>query len=292
MSVKPPPTPYLSVVAPVHNGAGFIDESTRAILRSLERLGRPFELIVVCDGSTDGTADVARRVHDPRLKVLHYPDNAGKGHAIAYGLTQARGRLVGWIDSDLDLDPDGLVTAALRFEHDPVDVVIGSKRHPGSEVDYPPIRRFYSWLFQIAVRLLFRVKARDTQVGLKVMRREMADTVVPLLVIKRYAFDLEVLAVGAEFGFDRIDEVAVKLKYRFTGTGINRRILAGTLLDTLAIAYRIYLRHWYVRRFATLERQRMDERAAHTLPSEPDLDLVSPPAAREVTPLRPPAGQR
>ena len=64
---------------------------------------------------------------------------------------------------------------------------------------------------------------RDTQVGAKVFRREMLDTVAPLLLIKRYAFDLEVLAVGAEFGFDRIEEVPVSIDYRFTGSGINRQ---------------------------------------------------------------------
>jgi len=92
-----------------------------------------------------------------------------------------------------------------------------------------------------------------------VFRREMLDIVAPLVLVKRWAFDLEVLAVGAEFGFDRIVEVPIALEYRFSGTSINWRAVRRMLLDTLAIAYRIHIRHHYVRRFASLQRARMEE---------------------------------
>lgn len=103
---------------------------------------------------------------------------------------------------------------------------------------------------------------RDTQVGAKVFRREMLTTVTPLLLVKRYAFDLEVLAVGAEFGFDRVVEVPVDLAYRFSGTSINLGAVRNMLLDTLAIGYRLHLRHWYARRFAEVQRARAASQAA------------------------------
>jgi hypothetical protein len=112
------------------------------------------------------------------------------------------------------------------------------------------------------VRILFRFSATDTQVGAKVFRREMIETIRPLLLIKRYAFDVEVLAVGADFGFDRVAEVPIRLDYQFSGTGIDRRAVVSMLTDTLAIAYRIHIRHWYVRRFAAVQRLRMEEHAA------------------------------
>ena len=90
------------------------------------------------------------------------------------------------------------------------------------------------------------------------MRRELLDTVAPLLLVKRYAFDLEVLAVGAEFGFDRIEEAPIELKYRFTGSGVNRATVWYMFVDTLAVAYRIHIRHWYVRQFAARQRARSD----------------------------------
>lgn len=249
---------YLSLVLPAYNASAYIEDSVRTVVGVLERLGRPFEVIVVCDGSTDGTAAVAQRVEDPRVRVLHYPVNAGKGHAICHGVAEARGRLIGWLDADLDISADFVLAAVESFERDDVDAIIGSKRASGSRVQYPAIRRLYSWGFQMLVRLLFRVNVKDTQVGAKLFRREMLETVTPLLLVKRYAFDLEVIAVGAEFGFDRVTEIPVTLEYRFTGTGINWRAVKDMFVDTLAIAYRIHLRHWYVRQFASLQRLRVD----------------------------------
>jgi glycosyltransferase involved in cell wall biosynthesis len=263
---------HLSVVTPVFNGAGYIERNLRDIVTALQALQRPFEVIVVCDGSTDDSPRFARAIEDPRVRVFHYAENAGKGHAILYGLTQARGRLVGWLDSDLDISPESLVLAARRFDTEPVDAVVGSKRHPDSSVQYPAIRRLYSWGYQLMVRVLFRVNVRDTQVGAKVFRREMIDTVAPLLLVKRWAFDLEVLAVGAEFGFDRVEEAPVSLRYRFSGSSINWRAVYRMLLDTLAIAYRIHIRHWYVRRFAAVQRLRMDEEAGRQLAPDPVLE--------------------
>ena len=250
--------PHLSLVTPVHNGASFIEANIRTITTALERLDRPFEIIVVCDGCSDLTAERARGLADPRVRVLQYAENRGKGHAIIHGVTHARGRLIGWLDGDLDIEPATIVEAARRFDDAEIDAVIGSKRHPDSRVAYPWIRRVYSWGFQILVRVLFRINVRDTQVGAKVFRRELLDTVAPLLLVKRYAFDLEVLAVGAEFGFDRIEEAPINLSYRFSGSLINRAAVRSMFVDTLAIAYRIHLRHWYVRQFALRQRSRVD----------------------------------
>ncbi len=259
-----PPEVLLSLVTPVYEGEAFIEDSVRQIVAALEALEEPFEVIVVSDGSGDGTADAVRRVHDPRVRLLDYAVNEGKGHAITHGLAAARGRLVGWLDADLDIAPEVIVRAARQFEREPVDAVIGSKRHGESAVQYPLIRRVYSAGFQLLVASLFRINVRDTQVGAKVFRRELIDVVRPLLLIKRYAFDLEVLAVGAEFGFTRVREIPIELSYRFTGTGINWRAVRAMLTDTLAIAYRIHVRHWYVRRFASLQRHRMDDLTEHS----------------------------
>lgn len=257
-------TPHLSLIVPVHNGATYIEENIRTILEAIENLGRPFEVIVVCDGCSDVTAARARRVADTRVRILQYPENEGKGHAILHGVGHATGRLIAWLDSDLDVAPEMIVAAVRRFDEAEIDAVIGSKRHPDSDVAYPRRRRVLSGGFQMLVRMLLRVNVRDTQVGAKVFRRELLETVAPLLLVKRYAFDLEVLAVGAAFGFDRIEEAPVALRYRFTGSGINFQAVRRIFLDTLAIAYRIHLRHWYVRRFASQQRTRIDE--MHALP--------------------------
>lgn len=263
---EPLDTPFLSLVIPVYRGAGFIESSLRAVLKELDRaLGRPYEVVVVCDGDDDGTAEHARRVKSERVRVLDYSENQGKGHAICHGIAASRGRLIGWLDADMDLAPSVIVDAVRLFEAggEQIDAVVGSKRHPRSRVTYPAQRRVLSWGYQMLVRILFRVNVRDTQVGAKVLRRELLDTVAPLLLIKRYAFDLEVLAVGAEFGFDRITETPIELQYRFSGTGIDAPAVRRMFVDTLAIAYRIHVRHWYVRQYARRQRDRFADRDPH-----------------------------
>jgi glycosyltransferase involved in cell wall biosynthesis len=268
--VVEPAEVHLSLILPVVGGADWIADNVRTVAARLEALERPFELIVVCDGDDDlGSREaLALAAQDARVRVFHYPQNQGKGFAVSLGVAQARGRLIGWLDADLDIDPEAIVCAAERFDDDEIDAAIGSKRHQSSVVDYPLLRRRYSWCYQQLVRALFRLDVRDTQVGAKVFRREMLSTVTPLLLVKQHAFDLEVLAVGARFGFDRVVEVPVRLEYRFSGTSINWRAVRNMVLDTLAIGYRLHIRHWYQRRFAALVRararaERRQERGGH-----------------------------
>jgi glycosyltransferase involved in cell wall biosynthesis len=272
--------PLLTLIVPVYNGASYAAGNVREIVRTLETLDEPFEVLVVCDGSTDGTRTEVEGIGDPRVRVLHYERNHGKGHAICVGTAHACGRLVGWLDADLDIHPRAIVEGVRMFEHAEIDAVIGSKRHPESRVDYPPLRRLLSWGFHLLVRLLVQVNVRDTQVGAKVFRRELLEVAVPLLLIKQYAFDLELLAVGVEFGFDRIEEMPVRLDYRFAGTGINTQAVRRMFVDTLAIAYRIHLCHWYVRQFSASQRERtyaQEGLAASTppAPAQSPLETVS-----------------
>jgi glycosyltransferase involved in cell wall biosynthesis len=267
--------PLLTLIVPVYNGEAYVAESVRVIVRTLETLGAEFEVLVVCDGSTDRTAAVVEALGDAHVRVLGYALNQGKGYAICFGVRYARGRLVGWLDADLDIEPQAIVDAVRLFQHAEIDAVIGSKRHGDSDVDYPTYRRLLSMVFQVLVRFLIQVNVRDTQVGAKVFRREMLDVVVPLLLIKRYAFDLELLAVGVDFGFDRIEEMPVRLHYRFRGTSIDRQAVQRMFIDTLAIAYRIHLRHWYVRQFSAHQRERTYTQS--TLDTSPSMDTRSTP---------------
>jgi glycosyltransferase involved in cell wall biosynthesis len=247
----------LSVILPVHRGAEWIGENLRAVADALSVRDRGFELIVICDGDDDFASVEAGLVaaEDPRVRVFHYPQNQGKGFAVSFGVAQARGELIGWLDADLDVDPEVILRAESRFDEAPIDAAIGSKRHAESSVDYPATRRLYSAVYQLLVRSLFRLNVRDTQVGAKLFHREMLTTIIPLLLCKQHAFDLEVLAVGAEFGFDRVEEVPIRLAYRFTGTSMNWRAVRNIVLDTLAIGYRLHVRHWYAKRFADRARQ-------------------------------------
>jgi hypothetical protein len=96
--------------------------------------------------------------------------------------------------------------------------------------------------------LLFRLDVRDTQVGLKVFRREVADEVIPLLLVKQFAFDLELLTVARAFGFRRVRELPVRLDYQFTGSEVRSSTVARALWDTAAIFYRLRILRTYQRK--------------------------------------------
>jgi glycosyltransferase involved in cell wall biosynthesis len=248
VSRSPESGALLSIVTPVYNGAAFIAENVSIIRDELSAAQVPYELIVVSDGSADETVERVVNAGHPEVRVLHYDRNIGKGYAVKVGLLAARGRFVGFIDSDLDLHPAELPSFLAAMERDSLDAAIGSKRHPASQVDYPPRRRLYSWLYQQLIRLLFQLDVTDTQVGIKLFRRELVEAVVPHLLVKRYAFDLELLAVARDSGFRRIAEQPIQLQYSFGASGIAPLAIAQALLDTAAIFYRLRILHYYRRR--------------------------------------------
>ena len=243
----------MSVVIPVFNQASSIVENVEVIRERVLaglREGETLEIVVVSDGSIDTTEAELVAQGQGSSRVFHYDRNLGKGYAVKLGALEAAGDWVGFVDADLDLDPAAL-SAYLHCAQDlGLDFAIGSKRHPDSEVHYPPVRVIASWLFQQVVRLLFRLDVRDTQVGLKVFNRCVAEQVVPLLLVKRYAFDIELLAVARAFGFRRVEELPVRLDYRFTGSGVRSRAVLRALLDTAAIFYRLRILRYYQRRRA------------------------------------------
>ena len=100
--------------------------------------------------------------------------------------------------------------------------------------------------------MLFSLDVRDTQVGLKLFRGEVADQVMPLLLMKRYAFDVELLAVARAFGFRRVARAADHLDYRFTGSGVRSVEVLRALVDTIAIVYRLRVLRYYARKRAVL----------------------------------------
>ena len=229
----------LSAVLPVYNGGAEIVGNVDVIRRTLAT-GLPaedVEVIVVSDGSIDETAaELAKARGDLGFRLIHYDRNLGKGYAVKAGALAARGEWIALIDADLDLDPSSVPAYLEVARRDNLDFAIGSKRHPDSVVHYPRSRRIASWCYQQLNRLLFRLDVRDTQVGLKVFHRRIVDEVVPLLLVKQFAFDLELLAVAAALGFKRVQEMPVRLEYRFSGSALGSTTVLRALWDTAAVS--------------------------------------------------------
>jgi O-antigen/teichoic acid export membrane protein len=233
----------VTVVVPFFNPGPRFEKNIRSLGNVLSGQGVSFEIIAVSDGCTDGSERIARDVGGP-VRCIALPSNQGKGSALRVGLRQARGEYVGFIDADGDIDPRILrplitVTTAYR-----PDIVYASKRHPMSQVTYPPLRRLYSAGFQLLVRLLFRINVRDTQTGLKLVRREVLAAALPRMLEKRFAFDVELFVVAHRLGHRRFFEAPVEIGQRF-GSSVDLRAVGRTLQDTMAIFYRLRVLRWY-----------------------------------------------
>jgi len=236
----------LSVIVPAFNCAT-IDKDLLGIQKYLEELNRPYEIICVVDGlknEKDKTDEIAKSVRGPGIKVFPYKENRGKGYAVRFGMARARGGTIAFIDAGSDLNASGIGMALEHMKWYHADIVVGSKRHHASRVNYPFSRKILSFIVQRATRFMFGFDVSDTQTGLKVFRREVLEKVLPRLLVKRWAFDLEMLAAAHRLGFKRIYESPIELHFNFA-SNITHSAVVNFATDYLAIFYRTRILHFY-----------------------------------------------
>jgi O-antigen/teichoic acid export membrane protein/glycosyltransferase involved in cell wall biosynthesis len=236
----------LTVVLPYYNPGPALRRHVEEVAAVLEAEGVSYELVAVSDGSTDDSPASLAGLLPGRLRSVELPANYGKGQALRTGLAAGRGRYLGFIDADGDIPAGELARFVDLVRRERPDIATGSKRHPASEVVYPPARRAYSVGYQGLLWVLFRLKVRDTQTGLKLIRREVLAAALPRMVEKRFAFDLELFVVARRLGYTRVAELPVRIRERFSST-ISPKAVWGMLLDTLGIFYRLRVLHYYDR---------------------------------------------
>jgi dolichol-phosphate mannosyltransferase len=231
----------LSLVVPAYNEESSIEGTLGTLDKAVQNTKLSYEIIVVNDGSIDKTLPKAITFasRNGHVKIVSYSSNKGKGYAIKEGFTKAIGEVVVFTDSDMDVDLKSVSTYidALRTG----DIVIASKWHPQSVVEMPLVRRLLSHGFNVLVRLLTGVPWRDTQAGLKAIRKSALLNVFQRLAVKRYAFDVELLAVANLYGL-KVVEMPVRLKM---GASFKLKEMWRMLIDLLGIAYRLRVRRFY-----------------------------------------------
>ena len=257
-------TVQLSVIVPAYREGPRIYKNLTRLVGELDKLETAYEIVVVSDGNTDATVREAMRVDSPAIKVFHYPMNVGKGFALSFGVDQSIGELVTFIDADMELDPANIRGFMDLMETTGCDAVVGSKRHPLSRVAYPRFRRLQSWVYQVLIRVLFNLNVRDTQTGLKLFRRDVLRESMPLLAIKKFAFDLELLVVARYLGYQKVCEAPIALEYQFETT-VNLSAAWRVLWDTAAIFYRLRILRHYERRMVALQAANQDDKEPGTL---------------------------
>lgn len=238
----------LSIIIPVYKQERTIQKNLEIVISDLEKTKIPFEIIAVIDGRIDKSYAHAKKVKSKYLKVVSYKNNRGKGYAVRYGMAKSRGGIVGFLDAGGDISAKGIPMMLEHMDWYKADIIVGSKRHPVSQVNYPPLRRFMSIGYQILVRLLFGLRIRDTQVGLKIYKRKVLVDVLPRLLVKQFAFDIEILAVAHHLGYRRIYEAPIVLKFPGTSTITSSnfwKIVTNMVLDTLAVFYRLKILRYY-----------------------------------------------
>jgi len=232
----------LSIIIPMYNSED-IEKNIAAAIKSLDEVTKDYEIVIVDDGSTNDCFKRATKLESQKLKVVGYKQNKGKGNAIKYGFKFTKGDYVAFVDSGRDINPKQLADFMEIMEKSKTDIVIGSKRHLESQVHYPLFRRFMSRTYQIINKILFGLTIHDTQVGIKLFKREVLKKVMPKIAIKRFAFDLELLILADKYNF-KIIEAPIIMRYKF-GSTINPSAVFWMLWDTSAIFYRLKILKYY-----------------------------------------------
>jgi glycosyltransferase involved in cell wall biosynthesis len=234
----------LSFVIPAYNEEVFIEDTLGTLDLAIKEKMFEYEIVVVDDGSQDNTfrKAVEYSKRNGHVKVIRYERNTGKGFAIKTGVMESIGDIVIFIDGDMEIDLDTISSYVKALET--ADIVIATKWHPDSTVSMPLSRRMLSRTFNVLVRILVGFNLKDTQVGLKVMKRSAVEKIFPRLAVKRYAFDVELLAL-AHLNNLKIVEMPVRLTLE---SSFKANDAWHMFVDLLGIAYRLRIIRWYQRK--------------------------------------------
>jgi glycosyltransferase involved in cell wall biosynthesis len=203
--------PDLSIVIPAYNEELRLPKSLERIRAYLEAKGISSEVIVVDDGSRDGTVQFveSQTAAWPALRVVKNPGNRGKGYSVRHGMMEAHGKIVLFTDADLSapIEEADKLLAALATH----DVAIGSRAMDRSliAVHQPWTREFAGIMFNTIVRVVLGLNIEDTQCGFKAFRREKSQVIFEQQRIERFGFDPELLFLAKRNGLT-IAEIPVR----------------------------------------------------------------------------------
>jgi dolichyl-phosphate beta-glucosyltransferase len=234
------PAPFFSVVVPVLNEEACVDSFITRMGAELSRLVPSWEIVVVDDGSTDRTREIAaaHAREDDRIRLVCM-DHRGKGAAVKRGLLDARGTWRFMADADLAMPPDNLsrFLDAARSQPPP-DLAVGSREAPGARRIGEPWRRHaIGRVFNWVVRCLAVRGIQDTQCGFKLLHGDAVRRIVPDLVVEGFAFDVEMLLLARRAGLT-VREVGITW-YARGDSRVSLARGAAAFVDILKIRWRL-----------------------------------------------------
>jgi len=239
----------ISILMPCYNESKCIKKNIAETINAVKEFNNgSFEIIAIDDGSSDNTFEQikAGAGNNGFVKFVKLEQNYGKGRALRKGFEHAKGKYICFLDGDLDIHPKLIRSFIDYLEKEGADVVIGSKRHPLSVVNYPMNRKIASVIYQGFIKSIFNLSIRDSQVGLKLFKREVLDDVFHRVVVKKYAFDIELLINAHHRGY-KIVEAPIEMDFLklVKKSEVDLRAIVRMFLDTCGIFYRLNITHYY-----------------------------------------------
>jgi dolichyl-phosphate beta-glucosyltransferase len=200
---------HLSIIVPAYNEGSRIDATLRTIRSWADRQRFEVELIVVDDGSTDDTAELAAKV--PGVRILRVSPNRGKGHAVRHGALEAAGKFILFTDADLSAPIEEADTLFAALESSGADTAIGSRalRRDLIGVRQPLIRDYSGRCYNLLVQLFTGLRIHDTQCGFKLFRMDRTRRAFEMQRVEGFGFDSELLFLIERLG-GKIVEVPVR----------------------------------------------------------------------------------
>ena len=246
----------LSVVMPLYHLAAEAEDNLRQVAGLFERHGVNVELVPVDDGSGDGTDAVLARLASMgdgyahvTVKPVVCRRNGGKGAALRAGFDASTGAYVMLLDGDLDIHPRQTPCFFEAMVEGRADIVVGSKRHKRSVVQYPWHRRLVSAVYFTLVKLFIGLPVTDTQTGMKLFKREVLGPALARMLVKTYAFDLELLSIAHSRGA-KIVEAPVRIRFGNKFGALKVSTVRQMAKDSLAVFYRLRVLKYYARAMA------------------------------------------
>jgi glycosyltransferase involved in cell wall biosynthesis len=241
----------LSVVLPSFNLSEVIRGNLLAIADLFSSQGVRVELVPVDDGSSDETWQSLLSLKGAfpsgvSFVPVRLEKNSGKGAALKAGVRASSGEYVMLLDGDLDINPRQTPLFFESMRVNDADIVIGSKRHPKSIVQYPFHRRIFSFIYFSLVRIFIGLPITDTQTGMKLFKRRALVDALDRMLVKTYAFDLELLSIASSRGA-KISEAPVEIKFGNKFGALKLETVRTMAKDSLAVFYRLKILKYYNR---------------------------------------------
>lgn len=227
---------YLSIVIPAYNEEAVISQTLKSVRDYFDRQDYMYELIVIDDGSTDRTSELAKA---SGANVIRLDKNSGKGAAVREGMMKTSGEIMLMTDADYPYEVDQIEKFLPELQND-ADIVIGSRKLPGSDSGRERLKRkIISRIGSYITRILILPGISDTQAGFKCFKKDTARKIFSMATENGWGFDIEALYIARLHDL-KIKEVPISLT--------KRAILPSRIKKPFPTAMRVFLSifkfHW------------------------------------------------